>query len=97
MQRRSKSLSHAVANTIFKANAHLVGESNLGLVRQAADTPAAFSVAFLSGEIKVLAGWKLNRFLRWETVSCGTAKIKPGRSVHHRKSPAVKYSEVGDS
>jgi len=36
MQRLSKLLSHAVANKIFKANAHLVGESNLGFVRQAA-------------------------------------------------------------
>ena len=38
MQRRSKLLSHAVANQIFKANAHLAGESYLGFVRQAADS-----------------------------------------------------------
>ena len=64
----------------------LVDEGYLGFVREAANAPGAFAVAFVPDEIKTLAGRKAYQLFRWGTVPSGTANVESCGSVHHESS-----------
>lgn len=61
----------------------LVDEGNLGFVREAANAPGAFAVAFVPDEIELLAGRKVYQLSRWSTEPSGAAYVESCGSVRH--------------